>query len=160
MTDAQKKAAAALSLTIVTLAVLFLVWLTIAIASGKSRGDEMPGSLFMLAISSWGALALALKALPGLVSIGLAVLGAYKLKDPIFYAIVVIAVVGLFSSIYLLLEVGSEVPAQSFWAYSPTPQLQDYESFVAAAQKGLGIFIAWFVIVISVELGIKKGGAS
>jgi hypothetical protein len=155
VTDQQKRAATALSLAIVALASLFFVWLAVEVAIGSARGDRMPGRAFMLAIASWDALAIALKALPLIISVGLALLGAYKLKDGLFYAIVAVSAVGLLASIYLFLEVSSVSTAKDFWAYSPADRLEDFESFVSAAQKGLGLIGGWFVTVIAVELGIK-----
>jgi len=114
----------------------------------------------MLTIANWDALAVALKSLPAIVSIGLALLGAYKLRDWLFYSIIAISALGLLASVYLFLEVSSVSTAKSFWAYSPTDRLDDYETFVAAAQKGLGLLGGWFLVVVGVELGIKSLGGS
>lgn len=158
MSEQQKKAATALSLTIVAIVSLFLTWLAVEVATGTVLGDRVPGRLFMLGITNWDALAIALKALPVIISVGLALLGAYKLRDALFYAIVAVSVIGLFASIYLFLEVSSVSTAKHFWAYSPTDRLEDYSSFVSAAQKGLGVLGGWFLGVIGLELRIKVKG--
>ena len=155
MNNQQKKAATALSLAIVGLASLFLIWLAFEVAIGTARGDRVPGRLFMLAVANWDALAIVLKSLPALISVGLAFLGAYKLKDGLFYAIVAASAAGLLASVFLFLEVSSVSTAKDFWAYSPADRLEDYQSFVSAAQKGLGLVGGWFVAAIAVELRIK-----
>jgi hypothetical protein len=114
----------------------------------------------MLAIADWDALRTLLKGLPAVVSIGLALLGAYRLKDWLFYAIVVVTLVGSANSIYLYMELGSVSTAKAFWPYSPVDSLQDYASFVAAAHKMLGGSIVWFISVLLSELGIKTWARS
>jgi uncharacterized membrane protein YeaQ/YmgE (transglycosylase-associated protein family) len=109
----------------------------------------------MLAIANWDAMAVMLKALPAILSVGLALLGAYKLKDWLFYGIVGASIAGLVATAYLFMEVSAVTTAKAFWAYSPISNLEDYDAFVSAAHKGLGIVGAWLVSVILAELGIK-----
>lgn len=155
MTMQQKKAATALSLLIVLGASLLLLWLAIFVASGHAQGDKLPARMFMLAIANWDGLAIMLKLLPAILSVGLAFLGAYKLKDPLFYAVVGTSVLGLVATAYLFMEISAVATAKTFWAYSPVSNLEDYQSFVGAAQKGLGVVGGWFVTIILAELGIK-----
>jgi hypothetical protein len=156
--ERQKRAATALSLFLVGLAVAFLVWLAVEVAFGHPRGDAQPARLFMLLIARWDALALVFKAVPMIASIGLARVGAYPMKDGLFYAIVLFTVLGGVSVVYLWVELSSVSTAKSFWAYSPTDRLQDFEAFLAAFQKGLGAFGTWFVAVLLIELGVKQQG--
>lgn len=156
MTRQQKRAATALSLAVVAVASGYFTWLAIAVATGVARGDQPPAKLFMLLISSWDALAVELKGLPILISTGLAILGAYRLRDGLFFAIVAVAALGAVSSVYLFLEAGSGSVAYGFWAYFPTEVVHSYEAFKPAAQKVLGPIGAWFIWVIGLELGIKR----
>jgi hypothetical protein len=158
MSEQQKRAAAALSFLIVLAASFFLLWLSVAvIGSQESLGDKRPGRQFMLAIGSWGLLDTALKALPVIITVGIGLLARYKLKDWQFYGTVAASVIGVVAAAYLLIEVSSVETARRFWAYSPVPRLEDYNSFVSAAQATLVTTVIWLVGVLGIQLGIKGG---
>lgn len=115
MTAQQKRAATGLSLIIVAAAAAFFTWLAIDVLRGVAGGKSAPGREFMAATANWGGLAIALKLLPVLVSLGFAFLGRYRLRDWLFYAILGVAVVGAASTLYLYLELSTiEVP-KAFW---------------------------------------------
>ena len=157
MDDRQKRTLTTISLLFVLAAAGFNFWLAAAVLEGAARGDKEPGRLFMLLIADWDTASVAFKTMPAILTVGLAGLGAYKLKDWLFYAIVGASVSGLIASGYLLFEVTSVETAKAFWAYSPSDKLQDYESFVRAAKLGLGVFCGWFLGVIAAELGLRLG---
>ncbi len=159
MNRRQKRAATAVALAIVAVAALYLFWLALAVHSGTVIGEKAPGRGFMLVIANWDGLAIALKSIPILLTIGLAYLGAYRMKDWIYYSIIGVTLLGVVSAVYLYNEIITRETAQNFWAYSPAPALRQYETFVVAAQKGLGVAIAWFVVVLMSELGIKNVGS-
>jgi hypothetical protein len=155
--DRQKKALTGISLLLVVAGTAFVLWLAGTVLQGTARGNQQPGRIFMLLIADWNTTAGVFKALPILISLGLAGFGAYKIKDWLFYTIVGFSLGGLIASGYLFFEVTSVTTAKEFWAYSPTDKLQDYESFVAAAKVGLGVFCGWFIGVIAAELGVRLG---
>lgn len=158
MSPQQKKGAAIFSLALVSVAVLFLLLLFAAIIfSSGSLGDRFPGRVLMLLVHNWSFLSVTLKAAPALLTIGISVFANYKLKDLPFYLIVSVSLVGILLSVYLILEVSSVDTARRFWAYSPVTSLEDYQSFVSAAQTGLGAIAAWLVLVLGIQLGVKKG---
>lgn len=156
MTTRQKKAATALSLAIVVAAFAYLTWIAICVAAGTARGDEPPARLFMLAINNWDALAIAFKAMPLIVSVGLAFLGSDEDRDALFYGMLTVAVIGLGVSAYLLLELDSVSTSKLFWQYSPVDSIQDYETFTSATRKALVPVCIWFVSVIGIELGLPR----
>ena len=155
--DRQKKALTAFSLLLVAGGTAFLVWLSIAVVTGASRGNVWPGRMFMLLISDWNSASGVFKGLATLLSVGVAYVSAYKMKDWLYFAIVAVSVVGFFAAAYLFFEVTSVSTAKSFWPYSPTDKLQDYNSFVAAARVGLGVLCGWFIGVIAAEVGVRIG---
>lgn len=159
MSPQQKKGAAIFSLVIVSIAVLFLLSLFVAVLFGNgSLGDRFPGRTLMLLVYNWSFLSVTLKAAPALLTIGISIFANYKLKDLPFYLIVSVSLVGILMSVYLILEVSSVETARRFWAYSPVTSLEDYQSFVSAAQTGLGAIATWLVLVLGIQLGVKKGG--
>jgi hypothetical protein len=160
MTAQQKRAATGLSLLIVAVAAAFFTWLAIDVSSGTAGGETAPGREFMAATANWGGLATALKLLPVVVSLGLAFLGRYHLKDWLFYAILGVSVVGAAATLYLFLELSTSEVAKAFWQHALVDSIQDPESFASAAQKGLGATLAWFVAAIVTQLGIKTSGPS
>ena len=153
MTEQQKRAAGALSLTIVTVVSAYLSWLAIEVGRGAARGDQAPGLLFMLAISNWDALSIMLKAAPIIISVGLALMGSYQMRDALFYALLAVSAVGVAATIYLLLELNSISIAKEFWQYSTT-DIADPDKFSSAVRKTLVPVGAWLVGVIGIELGI------
>lgn len=158
MTLQQKRGAAIFSLFIVSIAVLFVVSLFIAIVFGSgSLGDHFPGRTLMLLVHNWSILSLTLKAVPAVITIGISIFAKYRLKDLPFYLIISVSAVGIIISAYLILEISSIETARRFWAYSPVADLEDYESFVSAAQTGLGTIAAWLVAVFAIQIGVKRG---
>jgi hypothetical protein len=146
---------------IVGAAALFLVWLMISVLTATaSLGDKPPGRQFMLLVANWGAVSIALKALPPLITIGIGILARYRLRDWQFYGTVVASAMGIAAAVYLLAEVSSVDTARRFWAYSPVNRLEDYDAFVGAAQTGLGSLVVWFVAVLGIQLGVKQGTGS
>jgi hypothetical protein len=142
----------------VSIAALFLLSLFIAVMAGSgSLGDRFPGRVLMLLVHNWSFLSVTLKAVPALLTIGISIFANYKLRDLPFYLIVSVSVVGILAAVYLILEVSSVDTARRFWAYSPVASLEDYQSFVSAAQTGLGALAAWLFVVLGIQLGVKKG---
>jgi hypothetical protein len=162
MNRRQKKAATTIALMIVSVAALYLFWLAFAVRTGTVVGNKAPGSAFMVVIASWDGLAIALKSLPILLTVGLAYVGAYEIKDWIYYSIIGVTLLGVVSAVYLYGQVELRDTARAFWAHAPAgvpTAIENKEGFVAAAHKGLGTAIAWFVVVLMSELGIKNAGS-
>lgn len=158
MNDRQKRALINFSVVLVVGAAAYFVWLFAAVVGGYARGDVWPGKFLMLLIVDWNSVLGAFKGLAVLIAGGIAYVGAYKIKNWIFYAIVGVLAIGFLATSYLFFEVTSVSTAKKFWAYSPMDRLQDYHSFVTAARVGLGIFCSWFIGILGSVLGVRIFG--
>ena len=152
----QKKALTAFSLIMVLAGAVYFTWVASAVIRGVANGGVWPGKFLMLLIADWNSVTGAFKGLGSLIVIGLAYLGTYKVKDWLFYAIVVSAGIGFLATAYLFFELTAVSTATEFWAYSPTDELQDYQSFVMAARVGMGFFTVWFLGILATELGMRQ----
>jgi hypothetical protein len=160
MTEQQKRAATAVSLVVIIVVSTLLLILAYAVFfTTGSLGNRFPGRQFMLVVHSWSVLGIALKTLPPIVSIGVAIFVRYKLRDWVFYAVLTLSAAGAVAALLLLLEVASIDTARRFWAYSPADGLDDFASFASAAQTALGAIILWLVGVFGLQLGLKPRGA-
>lgn len=129
----------------------------LAVATGFSEGplgDRFPGRQLVLLVHTRSLLETLLQGIPALVTIGISIVAGARLKDWQYYATVAVTVIGVVTCIYLVMELSDPEQAQRFWAYSPVPEIENYATFIGAAQPFLVVAGAWFVAILGIQLGL------
>jgi hypothetical protein len=156
MDERRKRGAAILSLGIVGITAGFVVWLWAeTIFSSHALGNNFPGRQFMLIAYSWSPLAIASKGGFPIITFGITIIGRYKIKDWQYYLTLLTCAAGAAAALYLVFEVSSVDTARRFWAYSPISALEDYSSFVSAAQISLCAVATWLIVLLGIQVGVK-----
>jgi len=155
MTERQKRAAATISFGVVFLATALLLILAVQTAgSTNPLGDHFLGRQFILLVHTRSTIELLLEALPAVLSVGMSIFAASRLKDWQFYATVAVTVLGIALCVYLVMELSDPDQARRFWAYSPVEDIGNYQTFTTAARPFLVAIGGWLVAILVTQLGM------